>query len=58
MVSADLSEHFEDLGCEFSGRGNDEGTETVVFSPLCAVELLEDGDNESQSLSTSCLGSS
>jgi hypothetical protein len=58
MISADLSEHFEDLGCEFSGWGDDEGAETIVFSPLGAVELLKDRNNEGQSLSASCLGSS
>lgn len=58
MISSNFSEHFEDLGCEFSGRGDYEGAETVVFSPLGAVELLKDRNNEGQSLSASCLGSS
>lgn len=58
MISSDFSEHFEDLGCEFSGGGDDEGAEAVVFSPLGAVELLKDRNDEGQSLSASCLGSS
>jgi hypothetical protein len=57
MVSADLSEHFEDLDSEFSSWRDDEGTKTIVFSPLSTVELLENRDNESKSLSASCLGS-
>jgi len=57
MVSADLSEDFEDLNSEFSSRRDNEGTETIEFGPLSTVELLENGDKESECLSASCLGS-
>ena len=57
MLSADLFEDFEDLNSEFSSGRDNHSTKSIEFSPLGTVELLENGDKESECLSASCLGS-
>ncbi len=56
MVSANLPQHIKDLDGQLSGRADDEGAEPVVLGPSCVVELLENGDEESERLSATSLG--
>jgi len=57
MVTANLAQDLEDLDGELAGRRDDEGAEPVVFGPLLAVEFLEYGNQEGESLATASLGS-
>jgi hypothetical protein len=56
-LSSDLDQDVENLYGEFTGRGDDHGTQTSILTDaLLAVQVLEDGDDEGQSLSRTSFG--
>ena len=56
VVPANFPQHVEDLNGQLSGRADYEGAEPVVLGPSCVVELLENGDEESEGLAAAGLG--
>ena len=49
MLMANLSQYLEYLYCKLSSRGNDEGTQAIIRSPLCSMQLFEQRYEESES---------
>lgn len=56
VVPSNLSQLFENLNCEFTGRRQNECAETVELGPLLAIEVFDDGDEESERLSATGFG--
>ena len=56
MFPADLAQDLEDLDGELASGGDDEGAEAVELGPLCAVQLVQHGDEERKGLSAAGLG--
>ena len=56
MVPADFAKHLENLHRQLARRRNHQRAQAVVFRPLRAVQLLEQGNQEGQRLAAARLG--